>query len=1594
MVCVRTVRFAVLLAACSVAVPLMAQEGDLVPPVVDVHPYDTTFTSTTTSTITIYWCDETNLRATSRRIYLGTTNVTSQFTYVLSSAAGCGEYRVSTGTVSGLSGTMKLLATIEDGAFNEGRDSSFYTYQQPTFGVSVTPDGQTVTGYGRGSNTQQFTVTNTGNTRDTFNLTIPTCNGSGVSACSAPASIALNAGASGTVTVTYQADAGGSSGTITLRATHTAGTPSDDGSVNVSVQWATHLTVDATLTNNDHQKMALCATACFAVTQAVSTVPYYSLGAPRNVTLVYHGDRASARPFVYADVSVTAGASTLVRYELEVREAGVALPWANGDPTTIHFAPPATPTTMVRLGGQLNLSGRLTGVYPVTLIVRAVYTDHSETREIPTRIAVVEERRSSIARGWTVAGVQRLYLTDSAALITEGEGSMVAFLRQNGFFAPAGEYSVLRTLTVGGATVYERAYPDSTKVWFRGSGAMQGFADSTADRFGTTVRFEYDAVTLRLSKIFDPHRRDPGSQRSYIALSYASYGLQSIREPGPDGSQTGGRVTQFSVASDSTLRAVTDPDGVSSGFGYDGLGRLETAVNRRGDTTRFVYDVAWKLARIDLPKVAIDAGNGSTTLQSLSLVYRGWQIASMATAPTSTTNLAPALLPDSAYARLTDAEGHVTTYTADRWGQPVKSRDLLGRLTTIVRSGPFATQITHPDGRIDSFTYQGPLLATSTLAGRPTTTYTYGAWSQVTKVQNPNSPTTDLYLGPMGRVDSVSVAGKKTRYFYDALQRDTLVKDAGGHATRTHYEAKFGQADSVIAPGSRSIRMVYDAYGRDSVSIAVGQPAKSTLYDVLNRPRQVFDGVNPNPTTFVYDDPIFLTKIRDAAGTVFRTDVNALGWKTADYDPADTVNWSRKIQYRYNRDGSVTSTTNRRGQVIDIRYDGAHRPVSRRDGLTPRDSFAYGAGDTVVVAINDFSVDTVITSRTGAVRTRIVRLGAALDKRFEIGYRQLLGTRTDSIGVSSTGTSMVFAKRRFYWNPDTWTLDSIGINAAHIKFTRNAELLPDSVHWPGATSSQMYTSLHQPATVSFPGSQALNDAFYRSYRYDTLARIVEVGEKAGQTQTTSEYAYDGLGQLRRFARWQDVWVQCRPTENAEDYGTGCFNEAPATYLNTRGYAYDPAGNQVRDTDSLTAASTLGSYPVANRLTTWGDTSYTYDLDGNRATRTTPSGIVTYAWRADGKLSSVTVGSVTTAYAYNALGRLVRRSKNGVVDRYYLWEGDQLLAELDATASNRVREYVSVGELDQPLAFLAGANDATLHYYMQDAVGNMVGVLVGSSVEQRAAYDPWGKLIYQTSTSADTTHVRWKGALWEGDGVDLYYMRARWYDPNAKRFLSEDPLGVAGGINNYVFGGNEPVNRSDPTGLLYLTSRGVCSVMSDTCGGSSFEAVRLEGVSCFVGGSLSRYQRCLLSIGSYLNSSRGRHQLRSLTSLELAHIVIDASNDAGNEDKVYFFGVNETLALVGGWDFGSGVAVRNGKAGVYVRFGAAIGIAAGAGLEIGVSESLAAFEGVSSGWCFTFLSAPTVCDTRNSAGITLSIVVGGGWPAGIVWVKTETWVWGL
>ena len=112
------------------------------------------------------------------------------------------------------------------------------------------------------------------------------------------------------------------------------------------------------------------------------------------------------------------------------------------------------------------------------------------------------------------------------------------------------------------------------------------------------------------------------------------------------------------------------------------------------------------------------------------------------------------------------------------------------------------------------------------------------------------------------------------------------------------------------------------------------------------------------------------------------------------------------------------------------------------------------------------------------------------------------------------------------------------------------------------------------------------------------------------------------------------------------------------------------------------------------------------------------------------------------------------------------------------------------------------HDAQVYWYHTDQAGlpreltGMAGELVW-----RADYRAWGNTLrVETADQAEPVHqpLRFQGQYYDAE-TGLHYNRFRYYDPDAGRFVSQDPIGLAGGINLYQYAPN-PLGWIDPLGL--------------------------------------------------------------------------------------------------------------------------------------------------------------------------------------------------
>jgi RHS repeat-associated protein len=80
---------------------------------------------------------------------------------------------------------------------------------------------------------------------------------------------------------------------------------------------------------------------------------------------------------------------------------------------------------------------------------------------------------------------------------------------------------------------------------------------------------------------------------------------------------------------------------------------------------------------------------------------------------------------------------------------------------------------------------------------------------------------------------------------------------------------------------------------------------------------------------------------------------------------------------------------------------------------------------------------------------------------------------------------------------------------------------------------------------------------------------------------------------------------------------------------------------------------------------------------------------------------------------------------------------------------------------------------------------------------KAEYTPFGKA--SITSQGPTFNLRLPGQYYDAE-TGLHYNWHRYYDPDTGRYITSDPIGLAGGINTYAYATNNPVSLADPTGL--------------------------------------------------------------------------------------------------------------------------------------------------------------------------------------------------
>jgi RHS repeat-associated protein len=189
------------------------------------------------------------------------------------------------------------------------------------------------------------------------------------------------------------------------------------------------------------------------------------------------------------------------------------------------------------------------------------------------------------------------------------------------------------------------------------------------------------------------------------------------------------------------------------------------------------------------------------------------------------------------------------------------------------------------------------------------------------------------------------------------------------------------------------------------------------------------------------------------------------------------------------------------------------------------------------------------------------------------------------------------------------------------------------------------------------------------------------------------------------------------------------------------------------------------------------------------------------------------------------------------------------------------EYGTAPGADKPLAV---SRWGQVYFYAMDQASGSVHGLIQSSTNNTVAqygYTPFGQLDVG-SYDNEGNNIRFKGGYYDGE-TGLYLFGVRYYDPQEGRFISEDPIGLGGGINLYAFTGDDPINQSDPSGMMLADSHGICTLYAATCGSTEFEewvasmwsaGSGAGSYTCYVGGDSDRFNACIQGGADYLGTA--------------------------------------------------------------------------------------------------------------------------------------------
>ena len=331
-----------------------------------------------------------------------------------------------------------------------------------------------------------------------------------------------------------------------------------------------------------------------------------------------------------------------------------------------------------------------------------------------------------------------------------------------------------------------------------------------------------------------------------------------------------------------------------------------------------------------------------------------------------------------------------------------------------------------------------------------------------------------------------------------------------------------------------------------------------------------------------------------------------------------------------------------------------------------------------------------------------------------------------------------------------------------------------------------------------------------AYEYDGLSRLTRL-KHAKDTTTLFDYQYT-------HNTAQQITAITEPSKTRTFGYDNAYRLTSATSIisgQNESYTFDDVGNRTSSHLSSVYGYQQGSF---NRLASTQQASYSFDNNGNLTSKTEGTAKWYYSYDRENRLmNAARFGGLmpraneSVIYQYDAFGRRVVRQDKKTGRTEFTHDGMDVLQ--DRKSNGEVVNYVNSLGIDNKLKVTTGT---TSKYFLTDHLGSTTGLTDSNGVvTESASYDSFGRTV----SSNLTTRYQYTGR--EADEyTGLMFYRARFYDPQIGRFISEDPIGFRGGINWYSYVENNPIQKRDPFGLESIPALQSNMPKKDNCNADS------------------------------------------------------------------------------------------------------------------------------------------------------------------------------